>query len=96
MTEQPAAVPPVGKLPPAPSPEDAARERVGKLRAQLAEAQAALPPEPGTVRLRVVRPHDSFTVGGVTVGADLTPVPAGAVPQLMTAAADAGVTIEEA
>lgn len=101
MTEQPAA--PGGKQPPAAPPQDAAaaaqaaaRERIGKLRAQLAEAEAALPPEPGTVRLRVTEPHDSFTVGGVTVGRDPTPVPAGAVPQLMTAAGDAGVTLEEA
>ena len=48
------------------------------------------------MRLRVTEPHDSFTVAGVTVGADPTPVPAGAVPRLMTAAGDAGVTLEEA
>jgi hypothetical protein len=95
MTEQP-ATPPAGKSPPASSVPDAARERIGKLRAQLLEAEAALPPEPGTVRLRVTGPHDSFTVAGVTVGKDPTPVPAGAVPQLMTAAGDAGVTLEEA
>jgi hypothetical protein len=95
MTEQP-AVPPAGKQPPAVPPQDAARDRIGKLRAQLLEAEAALPPEPGTVRLRVTEPHDSFTVAGVTVGADPTPVPAGAVPRLMTAAGDAGVTLEEA
>lgn len=98
MTEQPAA-PAAGK-PPAPSPQDAARdaarERIGKLRAQLLEAEAALPAEPGTVRLRVTEPHDSFTVGGITVGTDLTSVPAGATERLMSAAADAGVTIEEA
>lgn len=73
MTEQP-AVPPPAK-PPVPSPQDAARDRVGKLRAQLAEAEASLPAEPGTVRLRVTRPHDSFTAGGVTVGTDPTPFP---------------------
>ena len=93
MTDQPSA-PAAGK-PPAPSPQDAARERISKLRAQLIEAEAALPVEPGTVRLKVTGPHDSFTVAGFSVGRDPTPVPAGAVPQLMTAAGDAGVTLEE-
>lgn len=96
MTEQPAVPPPAAGKPPAVPPPDAARDRVGKLRAQLLEAEAALPVEPGTVRLRVTEPHDSFTVAGVTVGKDPTPVPAGAVPQLMTAAGEAGVTLEEA
>jgi hypothetical protein len=96
MTDTPAAPAPAGKQPPAAAAPDAARERVGKLRAQLAEAEAALPAEPGTVRLRVTEPHDSFTVGGVSVGTDPTPVPAHAVPQLMTAAGEAGVTLEEA
>jgi hypothetical protein len=94
MTEQPSAVPPAGKQ--APSAQDAARDRVGKLRAQLADAEAALPAPPGTVRLRVTGPHDSFAYGGLSVGRDPVPVPAGAVPQLMTAAGDAGVTLEEA
>jgi len=94
MTEQPAAPsPPAGKSPPA--PQDAARERVGKLRAQLLEAEAALPVEPGTVRLKVMPPHDSFTVGGFTVGKDPVPVPANATERLMSAAADAGVTLQE-
>jgi hypothetical protein len=89
MTEQPAA----GKQPaPPPSPQD----RVDQLRAQLAEAEAALPPVPGTARVRVMPPHDSFTVGGVTVGASPTAVPAAALTRLMSAAASAGVTIKEA
>jgi hypothetical protein len=95
MTEQPAA-PAAGKPP---SPQDAAtataRERIGKLRAQLLEAEAALPQDPGTVRLKVMPPHDSFTVGGFTIGKDPVPVPAGATERLMSAAADSGVTIEE-
>jgi hypothetical protein len=95
MTDTPAAPPP-GKQPPAAPAPDAARERAGKLRAQLAEAEAAIPDEPGTVRLRVTGPHDSFTAGGVSVGTGPTPVPAHAVPQLMTAAGEAGVTLEEA
>ena len=95
MTEQPAAAQaPAGRQPPV--PQASPQERVAALRAQLAEAEAALPPVPGTARVRVMPPHDSFTRGGVTVGRDYTPVPAGALTQLMTAAADAGVTIEEA
>ena len=93
MTEQPAAAPPAGKQAP---PQDDAQQRVEKLRAELAMAEAALPPVPGTVRLRVMPPHDSFTRAAVTVGRDFTLVPAGAVPELMSAAADAGVTLEEA
>lgn len=95
MTEQPAAAPPAGKQVPAPA-QDTAQERVEKLRAQLAEAEAAVPPPPGTVRLRVTGDHDSFTVGGVTVTKDPTPVPAHALAHLMGAAADAGVSIKEA
>jgi len=98
MTEQPAATAP-GKPPVPPSPPDAAvtaaRERVGKLRAQLLEAEAALPQEPGTIRLKVMPPHDTFTVGGFTIGRDPVPVPAAATERLMSAAADSGVTIEE-
>jgi hypothetical protein len=93
MTEQPPAAPSAGKQPP---PGDDPRERAEKLRAELAMAEAALPAPPGTVRVRVMPPHDSFTLAGVTVGPDFTPVPAGALTGLMSAAADAGVTIEEA
>lgn len=92
MTEQPAA--PAGKQPAVPPPDQ--QDRVEKLRAELAVAQAAIPPPAGTVRVRVAPPHDSFTVAGVTVGRDFTPVPAGALTRLMSAAADAGVTIKEA
>lgn len=92
MTEQQQA-PSAAKQPPS---QDAAQERVEKLRAELASAEAALPPEPGTVRVRVRPPHDSFTRGAVTVVRDFTPVPAGALAGLLGAAADAGVKIEEA
>ncbi len=95
MTEQPAAAS-AGKQPAAPSPQEDAADRVEKLRAQLAEAEAGVPAPLGTVRVRVAPPHDSFTVGGVSVGRDFTPVPAGALAQLSAAAADAGVTLEEA
>lgn len=93
MTGQPSA--PAGKQPPA-APADAALDRIGKLRAELAMAEAALPPVPGTVRVRVMPPHDTFTLGAVTVGPDFTLVPAGALTGLMSAAGDAGVTLEEA
>jgi hypothetical protein len=93
MTEQPQAAPPAAKQQPS---QDAAQERIEKLRAQLAEAEAALPPPPGTVRVRVTGKHDSFTRGAVTVTRDFTPVPAGALPELLSAASGAGVTIEEA
>lgn len=96
MTEQPSAAPPPAGKQAVPPPQDTGRERIERLRAELAMAEAALPPAPGTVRVRVMPPHDTFTLGGVTVGPDFTPLPAGALPQLMTAAGDAGVTLEEA
>jgi hypothetical protein len=92
VTEQPAA--PAGR--PQPAPAVSAQEQIDKLRAALAAAEAAVPPPPGTVRVRVAKPHDSFTLGAVSVGRDFTPVPAGALTGLMSAAADAGVTLEEA
>jgi hypothetical protein len=97
MTEQAAASPPPARNAgaAAPAKEESPRDLVARLRAELAMATAALPQEPGTVRLRVTGPHDSFAYGGITVGTDPVPVPAGAVPQLMSAAADAGVTLEE-
>lgn len=88
--------PPAARQPATPPDQDNARERIEKLRAELAVAEAALPAVPGTARVRVRQPHDSFTLAGVTVGPDFTPVPAGALTGLMSAAADAGVTLEEA
>lgn len=91
MTEQPAAAP-AAKQP----PEQDAEARIEKLRAELAMAEAALPPVPGTAKVRVTGKHDTFTLAGVTVGPDFTPVPIGALTGLMSAAADAGVVLEEA
>ena len=48
------------------------------------------------VLLRVHPPHIEFTHGGITVGAEPTPVPERALSALMTAAGEAGVTIKEA
>lgn len=96
MTEQPSVTAaPADKQPPAAAQDDP-RERAAKLRAELAMAEAALPLAPGTARVRVMPPHDTFTFAGVTVGPDFTPVPAGALTGLMSAANDAGVTLEEA
>lgn len=94
MTEQPASAAPAGKGA-APSQPDPA-ERAEKLRAELAEAEAAVPAPDGLAKVRVMPPHDSFSSGGVTVGRDFTLVPAGALAALLGAAADAGVTIKEA
>jgi hypothetical protein len=97
MTEQPAAPPSAaGKDAPKPAAPESPQDRADRLREQLAEAEAALPPAPGTVRLRVMPPHDSFTFAGHTVGKDPTAVPVGAVARLLGQAADAGVTIKEA
>ena len=97
MTEQPPGSPPIGAGKQAPAqPPPSPQERVESLRAELATAEAALPPQPGTARVRVMPPHDSFTLGGVIVGPAFTPVPASALSRLMSAAIDAGVTIEEA
>jgi hypothetical protein len=95
VSEQPAAAPAVKPGPAVPD-QDNARERIEKLRAELAAAEASVPPSPGTARVRVRAPHESFTVAGVSVGPDFTAVPAGALTGLMSAADDAGVTLEEA
>jgi hypothetical protein len=90
------AEPPAARQPAAQPEKDDATERIEKLRAELAMAEAARPPVPGTARVRVAGKHDTFTLAGVTVGPDFTPVPIGALTGLMSAAADAGVTLEEA
>jgi hypothetical protein len=69
--------------------------RAAELEDELAKIRAEMLAGAKTL-LRVLRPHVSFTHGGITVGNDPTPVPERAVGALMTAAADAGVTIKEA
>jgi len=69
--------------------------RAAELEDELAKIRAEMLAGAKTL-LRVLRPHVSFTHGGITVGNDPTPVPERAVGALMTAAADAGVKIEEA
>lgn len=70
------------------------RDRVAKLEAELAEARAEASGQ-DTVRMKVEPPHESFSHANVTVRSDFAPVPAQLVPALMTAAADAGVTLTQ-
>jgi hypothetical protein len=75
-------------------PEDQSG-RAGELEAELAKIRAdAL--KGAKVLLRVLKPHISFTHGGITVGSEPTPVPARALGTLMEAAGEAGVKLEEA
>jgi hypothetical protein len=69
--------------------------RAAELEDELAKIRAEMTAGAKTM-LRVLLPHTSFTHGGITVGNDPAPVPERAVGALMTAAADAGVKIEEA
>lgn len=95
MTDQPASPPlpaSTGSKTAAAALEDP-QARVDRLRKELSEAEAALPPEPGTVRVRVEKPHSSFSFGVAAVGNEYTPVPNHLVPFLMRAASEAGVTL---
>lgn len=97
MTEQPVSSPAPatpGKQAAAPSvPAEDPKAKVERLRGELAKAEAALPPEPGTVRVKVEGPHSSFSFGSAVVGTDYTSVPNHLVPSLMRAASEAGVTL---
>lgn len=79
--------------PPAASP-DQSSGRAAELERELAGIRAAAVRGAKSV-MRVLAPHTEFRHGGITVRADPTQVPAHAVAPLMTAAAEAGVTIEE-
>lgn len=80
------------------APKDDPSARAAELAAELAAVREQMRADDANkpVQLRVTPPHDSFTYGGITVGAEATPVPAHAVAILTGAAADAGVMIEEA
>lgn len=79
---------------PSAAPKDLSA-RAGELQAELDQIRAEA--RPGEkVMLRVMPPHDSFTYGGIVVGADPTPVPVNAVARLTGAADEAGVTLKEA
>lgn len=84
---QPAAVPPAGG-----SGLTAAEERqLGELQARKTAAAG----EFGTERLRVLPPHVSMTYGGITIGPEFTEVPGNLAGALASAAASAGVEIEQ-
>lgn len=94
MTEQTAAVPPSpGKQVPAPQPQETAQDRVGKLRAQLAAAEAALPVPEGQVRVRV-KGVPWFQAGQHVIGGTWQEINAGLLPVLEEAARSAGVELE--
>lgn len=100
MTEMPQPPPweqqadegaPVPGAAPAPVPP---RDRIAELEAELARLRSAALDGARAV-LRVQPPHSSFTHGGITVHDSPTPVPQRALGALLTAAAEAGVTITE-
>lgn len=75
---------------PAPDPSD----RASELEHELAQIKAAaVAGEAVLMRLDPGGQHSAFQVGQVTVTADPSPVPAHAVEPLLTAAAEAGVTL---
>lgn len=68
--------------------------RASELEAELARLRAAARQgEEVLIALDPSGPHSAFTVGHVTVGLDPSPVPASVVDSLLTAAAEAGVTL---
>lgn len=86
----PVSVPIVGQEPP--SGLSPAEERhLGELQAKRAAAVAAGVP----VRLKVEEPHSQVTFGGVTVGREFTEVPAAVAADLVSGAAEAGVTVTQ-
>jgi hypothetical protein len=83
-----------GQVQSAPAPDDdSPGGRVARLRAELAEAEAAAPAQPGTTRVKVEGPHESFTVAGITVGTDFAPVSDSLLTSFMRAAREAGVAL---
>jgi hypothetical protein len=75
------------------APQQTPQERVEQLRAELAKAEAALPRDPQTTRVRVEPPITMFSFGGLVLGAVPEAVPNSRMAALMQAAADAGVTL---
>ena len=92
-----AAAPPAVPAAPAGAQDLAARIRAKE--AELAALRAQAPVPAGTVMLRLVQQPggpDALIRGGYTITASPTPVPQHAVGMLLDAAADVGVTLEEA
>lgn len=79
-------------MPPAAEKDPAAR--AAELEAELAKIRADAMAG-AKVLVRVGEPHVLFTHGGITVGTDPAPVPERALSALLTAAAEAGVTLIE-
>lgn len=69
--------------------------RAAELESELAQIRADAMAGDKTP-VRVLPPHASFTHGGITVGAEPTPVPQRSLGPLLEAAAEAGVNLEEA
>jgi hypothetical protein len=65
--------------------------QLGNLRAKVAAASGGGP----AVRLKVEEPHSEVTYGGVTVGREFTEVPAAVAADLVSGAAEAGVTVTQ-
>lgn len=65
--------------------------RIGELQRKLSAASGGAP----VVRLKVEEPHAAVTFGGVTVGRDFTEVPTAVAADLVSGAADAGVTVTQ-
>lgn len=77
-------------------PPETAQERADRLRAELAEVEAELPPPADHELVRVEAPHTSFSFGGSYVEAGrYTPVHRGNLAGLFEAAANAGVTLTQ-
>ena len=78
-------------MPPA-APKDDPSARAAELEAELARVRAGAIAG-AKVLVKVEAPHAEFSFGGVTVGTDPAPVPENLAPALLTAAAEAGVTL---
>jgi hypothetical protein len=63
---------------------------LGELQAKATAASAA-----GTLRFKVEAPHSGLFFGGLTIGREFTNVPETMAASLVTAAADAGVTLTQ-
>jgi hypothetical protein len=79
---------------PAPPPSDDSPEaRVQRARAELAEAEAALPRQAGMTNVKVLPPHSEFHFGGSSVYSDFGPVNDLLLPHVQQAADAAGVKL---
>ena len=103
MTDQPeTGEAPVPDAAPAPDPVASAPDLHARIRgaeAELARLRSEAAALPHTVLLRIKggpgKPS-AMIRGGYTIGTDPVPVPQSAVPMLSDAAAEAGITLEEA